>query len=860
MRKKAALVVQTHWDREWYLTNEEYSARLLRVFPTILNALDTGQIDRFLFDGQTAALEDLMAHCEKQIAERTCAYIRSGKINIGPWYAMPDENLCAGESLIRNLEEGITTSKSYGEKNFLGYLPDTFGHVAQMPQIFAGFGIEHAVVWRGVNIPSDLFQWQSPNGQSVICLFLPEGYYQQPFSKQNYLEAVQSYFQKVEQDFPQAGLLLTQGGDHLVPPQDLKNRITHFNQAQQTYRVKQTTLQDHINQRIAETKNLPILQGELRDNTNSYILPDVLSTRRYLKRHNQELEDRLIGQIEPLLAAIDNFAPQYPHRYLRQTWQLLLQQHAHDSICGCSIDAVHAEMLVRFHRIKDRLNALQTLACEHIGLQNPYLNTQDPKSPSPFADDTKITAFNPSLKARSGWHYIQFFISGDPIDNLKISDTAGTVYATAIVDRQPHRDFTSPIDDFPEHVAGHLYTAFIRMEMEGWASKNLIIVPTKTLPTQQDNQGTTATHSISNASMTIAADKENGIVITNHHNSQTPKQALAIISQGDAGDSYNYSPPPNNWCVKATITDIKTCFIEKQYQELRINFSLEQPASLNTTRSGPSKESVTSKGHLILRLLADEPFIRAKLTWNNKAKNHRLRLHLPLGKNIPSSHSDSAFAFIKRPVTYRQQRTKIAPQEIPPCVHPSYSLIQAGEHILIHRALNEYEIVKGAQGDTLALTLSRSVGWLSRRDLIDRGQGAGPDFATPEAQCLGEDYFEFVLANTHDFTPEQALAQANDLRRPIMFLRGHGQVSNKKLQIKADTVIIFSCRKIEDKIEVRLFNPSNAPQKFAIIGGTAERVTLAGTSISCIEDSKHQDTQPAQVIAPHEIVTLRIKQ
>ena len=32
----------------------------------------------------------------------------------------------------------------------------------------------------------------------------------------------------------------------------------------------------------------------------------------------------------------------------RQAWRYLVQNHPHDSICGCSVDAVHKEMDVRF--------------------------------------------------------------------------------------------------------------------------------------------------------------------------------------------------------------------------------------------------------------------------------------------------------------------------------------------------------------------------------------------------------------------------------------------------------------------------------------------------------------------------------
>ena len=42
----------------------------------------------------------------------------------------------------------------------------------------------------------------------------------------------------------------------------------------------------------------------------------------------------------------------YPAAELREAWRLLLQNHAHDSICGCGIDPVHREMTLRFEQVE----------------------------------------------------------------------------------------------------------------------------------------------------------------------------------------------------------------------------------------------------------------------------------------------------------------------------------------------------------------------------------------------------------------------------------------------------------------------------------------------------------------------------
>ena len=60
----------------------------------------------------------------------------------------------------------------------VGYVPDQFGHVGQLPQLFAGFGFEAAVLWRGVaaDVDQTLFDWEAPDGTRLPTVYLRHGY------------------------------------------------------------------------------------------------------------------------------------------------------------------------------------------------------------------------------------------------------------------------------------------------------------------------------------------------------------------------------------------------------------------------------------------------------------------------------------------------------------------------------------------------------------------------------------------------------------------------------------------------------------------------------------------------------------
>ena len=89
-----------------------------------------------------------------------------GRLAMGPWYILMDEFLVSGETIVRDLQLGLERAEAFGGAMEVGYLPDMFGHIAQMPQLLAQFGFEHAVVWRGVPSAVDrsAFWWAAPDG------------------------------------------------------------------------------------------------------------------------------------------------------------------------------------------------------------------------------------------------------------------------------------------------------------------------------------------------------------------------------------------------------------------------------------------------------------------------------------------------------------------------------------------------------------------------------------------------------------------------------------------------------------------------------------------------------------------------
>src|SRR5436305_6460585 len=138
------VISHTHWDREWYLTREQFRLRLVDLIDGLLDLLDRdSQYLHYHLDGQTIVLEDYLEIRPGEI-DRLKRSIAAGRVLAGPWYVMPDEFLVSGEALVRNLCIGHRLAQSFGGSMPVGYLPDLFGHVAQMPQILRQFGLDNA--------------------------------------------------------------------------------------------------------------------------------------------------------------------------------------------------------------------------------------------------------------------------------------------------------------------------------------------------------------------------------------------------------------------------------------------------------------------------------------------------------------------------------------------------------------------------------------------------------------------------------------------------------------------------------------------------------------------------------------------
>lgn len=430
------VVPHTHWDREWHQTFQQFRMRLVKCINLLLRILDNDpNFTYFMLDGQTIILDDyLEIHPEE--AEHLLNYVRAGRILIGPWYVQPDEFLVGGEAIIRNLLLGIRQAAPYGGAMQVGYVPDTFGHIAQLPQILRGFGIENAVFWRGIDpeVKQSEFWWDGPDGSRVLGVYLDGelGYSnarELPLDPPSLLKRVEHFLAHQGPRATTSTLLLMNGSDHLEPQEGLPAALAAANEllSEQGRRIAIGTLPQYIQAVLDAAPDLQSASGELRSSHAAHLLPGVLSARMWIKQRNTACEELLTRWVEPLSAWAWALGGSYPAGLINAAWRLLLQNQPHDSICGTSIDQVHREMRARYDQ------------CEQIGRQLvqdaqrkilQHVDTQAvlPTSSALLSDETALplVVMNPVEAQASALAEVSLQVYTPP-DKLRVLDDQGNV-------------------------------------------------------------------------------------------------------------------------------------------------------------------------------------------------------------------------------------------------------------------------------------------------------------------------------------------------------------------------------------------------------------------------------------------------
>lgn len=877
------LVPHTHWDREWYRPFQSFRMQLVDLVDRVLDMLEAEPEFAFTLDGQLATVDDYL-EIRPEAEERLRRHVRSGRLAIGPWQILMDEFLVSGETLVRNLERGWNRAHDFGRPMRAGYLPDMFGHVAQMPQLLRRAGLADAVVWRGVPAAIDrhAFRWEAPDGSWVRAEYLSDGYGNAAgmFVAPDALEAAARRFAEWARPwFGSDPILAMYGTDHAAPVPELAGLVSRLNEVQDVAHMRISTLAQYLDASPPLPDDAPRWRGEMRSGARANVLMGVASARIDIKQAAGRAESVLERYAEPL-TALHVRADAWPAAFLRLAWGKVIENSAHDSICGCSVDPVVAQVLVRFAEAEQIGSTLARRAAVTVAATAPR-GSLAVLNPSPVPRRAVVEA---ELLVPDAWDEVAFELADgarigtqelarkepllfdEPIRGRDAADLFRRFHTREIFDhswngyRIDGRTITFEVDDDPDPI--WLDVAGLRSEViaamhaapdDEWRIR-IVARPRRTLAAAvplpalgwsavrpvagraevADAVSATDERSLTNGLLTVTVADDGTLTIDGR---AVATGVGRIEDGGDFGDSYNYAPPAHDTVVAEPLSvEVRRDLAGPVRGRLSVVRTYDWPTGLAPDGSGRTAETESTTVTMEVELRAGEPFVRIGVAFDNRSDDHRVRFIAPLPERATSSSAEGQFGVVERGLAgeggYREE---------PLPTFPAHGWVDAGGLAVLLDHLAEYEVVD--DGRALALTLLRSTGLISRNANPYRQDPAGPELAIPAAQMRGPWRIGFALyPHAGGWLDGGVPAAAEAYRHPAAWAHGSALgddawppsgAGSPALAVESDgdAVDLSSVRRRDDGwIEVRVVNLAPEPRRAVVRGAltAAREASLLG--------------------------------
>ncbi|MBN2308760.1 MAG: hypothetical protein JXR94_07310, partial [Candidatus Hydrogenedentes bacterium] len=599
---KAIYCAGTHWDREWYEPFQEFRMWLVEQIDELMDLMEREpEFAYFHLDGQAVVLEDYLQIRPEQ-RERFLKFLKEGRILAGPWYVLPDEWLISGESFVRNIMKGMRVCRDLGfEPMDFAYTPDQFGHVAALPMIVKGFGLKAGICWRGAqdeNYPAQ-FVWVGPDGSRMVThKLMDKGGYnafdagvRRPvedagFSDASFREHFEPYFEAEKQLAPAPVVLMIDAVDHQRAPAAMPRLLRELRERYPDIEFVWGTFPQYADEVLKHIDALPERRGELREPSRDsrrsaqYLIVHTLSSRYPIKQKNDRCQALLEKWAEPY-ALFQMLAEGQPTlRYLDLAWEYLIKNHPHDSICGCSIDQVHRDMVYRFEQCEEIGEGVVRRALAQVGGAKTGPGTQATlvvHNPLPFARSGIVdvpVAFGPDWPKR----FLDGLATGERVCKFRLLDNEGEQlpFQVSRIERGglwrgiSDRGRTAP-------VGGDVYHLAVAMDLPPCGHTGIRVEPTddavRTFGSMRDDSFMAC-----NGPLGFGVEP-NGTGLLGHLASGRVFEELFVYEDcGDAGDGWTRGQLVNDLVVRSPGSRVTTAVAEDG--PLRTVFRVEREFDL----------------------------------------------------------------------------------------------------------------------------------------------------------------------------------------------------------------------------------------------------------------------------------------
>ena len=441
-KQNGHIISHTHWDREWRVPEWNARWRLGVMMDRLLEKLKDNPDFIFLFDGQVVSIEDYLELYPAR-RDEIVEYIKQGRLNIGPWYNLPDLYPVSGETLIRNLLIGRERAQRLGGCLDIAYTTFGWGQTAQFPQIFDGFGIKRIVCAKNVSkqrAPNSEFYWQSPDGTKVFTTRLgvekranfyfftlmpvlygcdykdfetrlhwgKDGWFWHSADSNTESELslipVESFHDEVldkaldetwdtcRDTLAPENLFMGNGCDSTAPNDVVDKIIEIANASDDRRNLFYSSLERYFDaiEKEIESKGIELktVYGELRDGPVHSLSANALATRMPLKSLNRAAQNSLVRYGEPLAALAYLRGIDYPQSFIDKGWCFLLLAHSHDALNGVTLEKTACDTQNKFEQVCEIGQVVNDMSAVELLKQVDMSSCAD--------DDIMLAVFNPS--------------------------------------------------------------------------------------------------------------------------------------------------------------------------------------------------------------------------------------------------------------------------------------------------------------------------------------------------------------------------------------------------------------------------------------------------------------------------------
>jgi len=709
--KRLHVVCNTHWDREHRHGLQETRCMLVEMLDRLLAIMHNDpRFKHFILDGQCVPLEDYL-EVRPENEAKLRSLVEQGRLHIGPWYTLPDMNAVNGESLIRNLLTGDQVCRKFGGKMMFGYSIFSFGQIAQLPQIYRGFGIEDVIVYKRFSpniFKQSEYLWTSPDGSCVLasrlgslfrinfmmCFTIPvilggdarkpgweteftgptrlahmvDSHFKNQYArelepdirvrKEMIAKALEDTMDSLKESAGQKAFMAFDGIDFSYPLKEVCEAIEYANELMgEEMEIVQSTPMAYFKELRKELKLDTLYNhcGEIRFGPIDALHSECMSANVELKIRNTQAENTMLYYAEPFSMLNKVCGGDYPTGLLERAWRYLFKVHAHDSIHGTGVPKIKRDALYRIEQAQELGDTLSRIAFESIvsKLDTSHCDNNDllisifNPSPHPTSEVVKLNIDLPEKEYVTNFHLET--LDGKRVEMYPFREDTVNIPSVNGENRpKAVRCDRRMIDAYIEQIPAFGYKT---LKIKRTVNTHKHISPFSQ-PVFPYNPIGIEPNMLDNGILQVTVEPNGTVTVRDKQLGHVYNGLNVFSDSGCAGDLWIYNPPADNRILTSigAAADIGLTHNSNLSGTIRVEMTLNIPEKLSDDKKSRSPHTAPTHFCVDITLNRNSRRVDFCVKFNNNVKDHRLSVGFATGIKTDAVYSENPFEVRKRPV------------------------------------------------------------------------------------------------------------------------------------------------------------------------------------------------------------------